>query len=309
MEKCPPRLRFELADLNRCLPSLCAFMYVNGGTCWLWPHFPLCLESLTGWVDVTLNFSLLEVRGFWAWRLVCWASLGTMYALNPLFSSEARLLTGVRKCGQLGCDGRTAITLSSSPSFFRLCGTSGCHMAPKGLGLFCGLMALALTQPPAFQEVPIVAKNKNRVCFGAFVSVCKCGLLVNVCLWKCMSSPWPVSGWSVPLSAENCWARAERNGETNFFLCEFEQFWLALHVPVCLASELGSGPCLFSSSHCLLFFFYTCFYKVTFLTHCIAVGPHLKKTHFSCLFECQLNIFVFWITVIWTLALKCVRWV
>ena len=28
-----PRLGFELADLNRCPLSLCAFMYVNGSTC------------------------------------------------------------------------------------------------------------------------------------------------------------------------------------------------------------------------------------------------------------------------------------
>lgn len=94
-----PRLGFELADLNRCPLSLCAFMYVNGSTCWLWPHFPLCLESLTGRVNMTLSFLLLEVCGHWTYWLVCWALVRTIYALSFVF-----LLTLNRKSGKVGSE-------------------------------------------------------------------------------------------------------------------------------------------------------------------------------------------------------------
>lgn len=79
-----PRLGFELADLNHCPLSLCAFMYVNGSTCWLWPHFPLCLESVTGRVDVTLRF--FPPRGAWLLGLLAsWLELGWNYLCIKLF--------------------------------------------------------------------------------------------------------------------------------------------------------------------------------------------------------------------------------
>lgn len=162
-----PRLGFELADLNCCPLSLCAFMYVNGGTCWLWPHFPLCLESLTGWGHVTLSFfSLLEVLVYWAHRLVCGVLLGTMSALIPLFPPYASSWEGSAKVASSGViDGHWSHRQPLSPLEFgfRRCGTFECQLAPKGSGLLCPLM------PPDKLNLPHSRKHLlllgKKVCF------------------------------------------------------------------------------------------------------------------------------------------------
>lgn len=78
-------------------------------------------------------------------------------------------MIGVGKGGQAACDGRVLITQTTFLTF-----------RPKGLGLLYALMPPGETEHPPFQEISIVAKLK--VCFGAFVCMYRCGLLVSFCL-------------------------------------------------------------------------------------------------------------------------------
>lgn len=133
-------------------------------------------------------------------------------------------------------------------------------------------------------------KQKKRGFGGGSVFMHGYGLLVNVYRWKCMSSLWPVSGWNVPLSTENCWARLQRNGEINLFLCEFEQFWPALHVPVSLASEFGSGPCFVLKLPLPAFLLLHLLFKSSFLTRC--TGPHTKGIIISLVFWIPIKLCV-----------------
>lgn len=163
--------------------------------------------------------------------------------------------------------GRWSLRQPLSPlgSGFRRRGPYECQMAPKGLGSLFALTPPGLTEPPPVQEVSFVTWQKSL--FWAFVCLYRCGALVNVCLHPSeehaisLASQWtkrPTEYWE--LLTEQC--KGMERGV--FFLHVFEQPWPALHVPVGLAPELGRGPRIFSSSHCLSFCFYTCFFKVTF---------------------------------------------
>lgn len=229
--------------------SLCAFMYVNGSTCWLWPHFPLCLESLAGRVEATLSFLLLEVSGHWAYWLVCWAMLLNYMCIKLLvFLLTWALRQGSGKvAGQDVMDGCGSLWQPLSPlgsdfasaqSFLRSDGSKRlrpplCPHAPW-------------TNPTSPKEVPIVVQQKKFV-----LAFCVCVWLgfAFQCVFASIKGAYHLTGQSVV--EVSCWVlgtaeqAAQRNRERSSFLHLFEQPWPALHVTVGCAPVLGGGPSFF----------------------------------------------------------------
>lgn len=276
-----PRLGFELADLNRCPLSLCAFMYVNGSTCWLWPHFPLCLESLTGRLDVTLSFS--PPRG--AWLLGLFAVGSWNYGCIKLF---VFLLTPALDRGQerwparVWWTGRWSLRQPLSPlgSGFRWCAASELSDGSKRLRL-----ALCPHAPWTDWTLPISGSThccqEEKGCFWPFVSMwfaCECVSGVHVISLACQWTKSPAECWELLSKA------VQRNWERSFFLHVFEQSWPALHVPVGFLQSLAEAPA-FSSAPTALppFFFYTCFFKVAFSATALLLA-YIEKNQ-NCPFE------------------------
>lgn len=156
----------------------------------------------------------------------------------------------------------------------------------------CGLMAVALTQPCTFQEVPIVARiNKKKGVLGGVLYSC----MDMVCLWMCIGESAchlcglladEMSHWVLRIAEQDC----RGMGKSTSFFVSLSNFGLRCMCPSVLLQSLAVALVLSLSSHCLLFFFYTCFFKSSFLTRC--TGPHTKGIIISLVFWIPIKLCV-----------------
>lgn len=178
--------------------------------------------------------------------------------------------------------------LSPLGSGFRWCGASECQMAPKGLGLLCALMPPGQTEPPPFQEVPIVAWQKSlflAFCVHAYMwFACECvfASIRSACHVPGLSVD-EVSRWVLGIAEQ----AVQRNGESSVFLHVFEQSQACAACPCWFCSRAWQRPQPFPKLPLPAFLLLHLLLWSSFLTHCLAIGLHRKRVWIY---------FVFWLS-------------